>query len=607
MVDAAPTRAAPRRARRRRGSSTRRWVILLLVVGALVLTAVGAVSVISGGLKARTTLGSAMPLLDEVETGIRSGDTDSAMTAVARLSEATRRARESTSGPAWAVGGLIPWIGPNLRAVSTTSATVDDVTRDVLEPLVGLVEALEYSELGPVDGRVEVEPLAAAEPALTSAAQAVADAQQAMGDVDPDQLVGLIADPVEQINGYLDELGMLVGTGARAARLLPPMLGAEEPRTYLVIFQNNAEIRATGGMPGAFAIVHADDGRISIEHQGTAGELGLFYDEPVLALDPAKEEIYTQRLGRFFSGVNLAPDFPTAAVLAREMARLAGYEVDGVVATDPVALSYLLDATGPVPLAVGAELTPDNAVSLLLSDAYWEIPDQRDQDTFFASTAAAVFEVLAGGTGDPVELIDALATAADERRLLVWSADEDEQRDLHPTVLSGAFDDTGPSPSALGVFFNDGTSAKMQYYLETEVEHVDMTCVGEERYDTVAVTLTSTAPPEAADEFPEDVVGVGNTGVPAGSFRMNVAFYGAESGVIRSVVRDGATVEATDYRDGNRPVRVHTVELGPGETVTFETQFGQPDRAEAVDVWSTPTVREGGHRATAAPCSSSAE
>ncbi|HEX6325577.1 MAG TPA: DUF4012 domain-containing protein, partial [Jiangellaceae bacterium] len=311
--------------------------------------------------------------------------------------------------------------------------------------------------------------------------------------------------------------------------------------------------------------------------------------------------IYTQRLGRFFTGVNLSPDFPTAARLASEMVRLAGFEVDGVIATDPVALSYLLAATGPVSVP-GAELTADNAASVLLSDVYWQVDDAEEQDAFFAFTAAAVFSAVTGGAGEPVEVIDALATAADERRLLVWSPREDEQNELHGTVLSGAFDDSAPSASALGVFFNDGTSAKMQYYLRTEVSHLDTVCVDQVRYDTLEVTLTSAAPQDAADEFPPDVTGVGNTGVPAGSVRTNVYFYGGVGGEVRSVLRDGTPVDSTAHSDGNRPVRVFTTELAPEQSVTFEVQLSQPDRGEPVEVWSTPTVGEGGNRATIPAC-----
>ena len=88
--------------------------------------------------------------------------------------------------------------------------------------------------------------------------------------------------------------------------------------------------------------------------QGTASnDLGGF-DSPVLRLDPAMRQLYTDRLGIHPADVNFTPHFPTTAILAREMyRRRSGHVVDGVVATDPVALAYLLRATGPVPLPSG--------------------------------------------------------------------------------------------------------------------------------------------------------------------------------------------------------------------------------------------------------------
>ena len=43
------------------------------------------------------------------------------------------------------------------------------------------------------------------------------------------------------------------------------MAGADGPRDYLLVFQNNAEIRATGGLPGSWARLHAEDGKL--EHR----------------------------------------------------------------------------------------------------------------------------------------------------------------------------------------------------------------------------------------------------------------------------------------------------------------------------------------------------
>ena len=601
MAQATDT-GTPRRSHRdpRRARSRRRWIVSG-VLAAVLLIVVATVMLTVQGLRVRTTLTSATPLVEQIEDGIRSGDTESAQRAVAELKVSTRQARETATGPLWSIAGVVPWLGPNVSAVSTTVEVIDDITHQALEPLVLAAEALDYSTLGPVDGRIELEPLIDAEPSISSASAALTTAQESMAEIDTDRLVRQIAEPVEEFQEYLDSLAPTAQTGARAARLLPAMLGADGPRTYLVLFQNTAEMRATGGIAGAFAIVKAEDGRLAIAHQGTAGDLGLYFDEPVLDLDPGKEAIYTQRLGRFFTGINLSPDFPTAARLASEMAARAGFEVDGVVATDPVALSYLLQATGSVRVP-GGELTSDNAVSVLLSDVYRRIDDQDEQDAFFALTAASIFGVLTSGAGEPVELIDGLAKAADERRLLVWSAREEEQAELHGTVLSGAFDDSAPSASALGVFFNDGTSAKMQYYLRTDVSHVDTVCADRTRYDTLAVTLTSEAPAEAADELPPDVTGVGNTGVPEGSVRTNVYFYGGVGGEVRSVLRDGTPVDSTAHSDGDRPVRVFTTELAPQESVTFEVQLSQPDRGDPVEVWSTPTVGEGGNRALIPPC-----
>jgi len=68
----------------------------------------------------------------------------------------------------------------------------------------------------------------------------------------------------------LDGAAALTGNGARAARLLSPMLGADGPRHYLVAFQNLAEPRATGGILGSYAPIRTDSGKISIVDHGAA-------------------------------------------------------------------------------------------------------------------------------------------------------------------------------------------------------------------------------------------------------------------------------------------------------------------------------------------------
>ena len=71
------------------------------------------------------------------------------------------------------------------------------------------------------------------------------------------------------------------------------MVGADGPRDYLLVFQNNAEIRATGGLPGAWARVHAQDGKLTIVEQGAGGDFGE-RATPVLALSKPERAVYGQ-------------------------------------------------------------------------------------------------------------------------------------------------------------------------------------------------------------------------------------------------------------------------------------------------------------------------
>ena len=80
---------------------------------------------------------------------------------------------------------------------------------------------------------------------------------------------------------------------------------------------------------------------------------------------------------------------------------------DGVVLIDPVSVSYLLAATGPLDLGDGETLTADTAVALLLHDVYVRLPVDR-QDAFFADAARRIFDAVASGEADSALLARAL-------------------------------------------------------------------------------------------------------------------------------------------------------------------------------------------------------
>jgi hypothetical protein len=269
--------------------------------------------------------------------------------------------------------------------------------------------------------------------------------------------------------------------------------------------------------------------------------------------------------------VTLTPNFPLSAKLAREMWRQQfGVQVDGVLSIDPVALGYLLTATGPITLATGDVLTSDNAVKLLLSDVYARYKRPADQDKFFAAAAESVFSGISSGKADPVALIEALAKAGSERRVLIWSAHKKDQSVLSGTTLAGGLPVSDSAKQRFGVYFNDGTGAKMGTYLDVKVGVAQVTCRKDRRPNYgVAVTLTNTAPSDAATSLPEYVTGGGGFGVTPGNVKTVVSAYGIKSMQNLGVHRDGKVVGYHPATDSGYPVSSISVELAPGETTTL--------------------------------------
>jgi hypothetical protein len=230
---------------------------------------------------------------------------------------------------------------------------------------------------------LDLEPLAAAQPKLTSAAQAVRQSSDRLNGINADALMPQISTPLIQAREQLSSLRTGLDAAADAASVLPAMMGEQSARRYLLLIQNNAESRATGGIPGALAVLNVDKGKLSLDSQTSATAMGAF--NPVISVDPEQSSIFSARLGKFMQDVNLTPDFPTAAHTAQAMWKTeTGEQLDGVLSIDPVALSYILDATGPVRLndphlqevsqgKLPTELTSKNVVPTLLSDVYSKI------------------------------------------------------------------------------------------------------------------------------------------------------------------------------------------------------------------------------------------
>lgn len=569
-------------------------VLFLLLVAILVCAGL----LVRDALAARSSLTDAIDRLPAVEEALRTGDGAAAEAALAEVQPLTADARGHTDGPLWWVAGRLPFVGADASAFSTAAWAVDEITHDVLPPLTQAAALVSEGGIQVQGGTVDLAPLTAAAPEVSVAAGTMSDVVDRVGGIDVSTLQGVLAGPVSDLQDKVWTLEGLVSTADRATTLLPAMLGADGPRTYLVMALNTAELRAPGGIPGAFALIGTDAGHIALLDQASTQDVGPF-PEGIAPLAPADQELFGTNMAVYVQDTVYTPDFPTAAPLAAAMWEEAtGQAVDGVLTLDPVALSYLLEATGPVEVA-GTTIDASNAVDTLLSDAYTELEPGPETDAFFADVAAAVLTSALSGDTDPQSLLSAVQRSSSEHRSLVWSSHADEQARLADTVVSGDIGASDRAADTVGVFFNDATAGKMGYYLDTAVEHVSSECTASGRADTFRVDLTSTAPADAATDLPWYVTGGGISGTPPGNVRTDLFLYPPRGGRVVDVTADGALTGSEVVEIQERAVATLPRELAPGQatSVTFTVTSDDGEGASGTrwfDLWTTPTLSQGG-------------
>ena len=403
------------------------WVLGLVVVVIVGWTAWLAIDAV----RARAELASASSLVGVLQEAVLAGDRDEATATLQELQLHAEQARDATRGVHWTAAAALPWVGPNVSAVQVVADVVDDLATAALPALMEATQIVDPATMAPVDGRVDIGALELAAPAVVAADAVVADALARLDGIDAAQLWSPVAGPLGQVREKVAGVAATTETASRAVQLLPAMLGADGPRDYLLLVQNNAELRATGGIPGSVSLLRAEDGAVTIVETRSGGSLGDL-PAPVVPMTDAELALFGEDLAADMRDVTFTPDFPRGAAIAREIwAQQVGGEVDGVVSVDPGALALLLDDTGPVPLpagpvaaAVGGQLTSENAVQVLLNTVYLAEPDPAAQDAFFAQTATATLGALMSGQGEPAAALEALAEAARQGRLLLQALAE---------------------------------------------------------------------------------------------------------------------------------------------------------------------------------------
>jgi len=528
-----------------------------------------------------------------LEAALARGDVDGARQANASFQDAIESARGRTDGPVWGVFEALPVVGDDAEGLATVTDVLSDIAESGIPPVLDSAAELNAGAFAPTEHQFPLDRIAMLQSPATESSAVFADASARLDRIDADGFVSPLAEELERLRDEVRLAAATLDTARRASELMPRLLGGEGPRDYLLVFQTNAELRATGGLPGVMSLVHAENGRVDITRQVSAGAMGEL-DKPVLPLTPEELDLYGRQLGTYFLDSNFTPDLPRAAELWRARWRQeTGADIDGVFVVDPVAVSYLLGTTG---LQVeGRTLTEQTLVTEVEHLAYLRYDDQVSQDGFFNAVADTAFAVFANGHGNPVDLVTGLIRGVNEHRILMHSFAPDEQALIAGTTIAGEVDAAPTDAPQVGVYLNDGTGAKMSFFLDHEVQVTSVSCENGRQTLAARLRVTSDTPPNVG-ELPDTVVGFTDgfgDSVQRGDQLVVADLYAPVGGTIREIAFDGESLPdpAVDRYRGRDVVSLGLpLDAGQTRVVTWTMVTG-PDQGAPAEVSVTPGPR----------------
>jgi hypothetical protein len=157
---------------------------------------------------------------------------------------------------------------------------------------------------------------------------------------------------IKNIQDLTSQAATLLVSGKPVIEAAPYLLGMDSPRTYLVLFQNDKEIRPTGGFMTAYSIMKVDKAKFSPVSSDDIYNLDAKYKPSTPAPDPIVKYIkgpYVLSKNLRFRDMNWSPDFAVSMEAVTTAAKQVGItNVDGIIAVDTQLLTNLLSVIGPI-------------------------------------------------------------------------------------------------------------------------------------------------------------------------------------------------------------------------------------------------------------------
>jgi Protein of unknown function (DUF4012) len=450
-------RSAPRRALHAVSRSRRRNLVAAALAFACVVLVGWAI------YRAYTALDAYHQSLDDIValesysgrdlSGLDDSDVASIQAHLIHLNSQLQRIDSATALPFGSgVVERLPIVGPRYetgRALIRTGLYLSDAGITCSAVGQDMLDAFDATGASTSEGSTAptwLDALLLHEPEIRTAMDDMSRAKAARADVDDSYLPAGARTRMAKLDRVLDrfDYGNMVDEYYPLAR---SALGADQTVRYLVLFQNPAELRPSGGFPGTMGVVSFERGQLGEYTIFDAHELS---DQYISQQHPPRSQPWP--IQQYFPSPSLVlhdatwwADFPRSGQTILDMYQETGNPpIQGVVAVQPSVISDLLRITGPFTVEVDGEertITADNV--------YDEIERQRRLHREGVTTDEHHKELLeiigtqmlqwfqTADRGSFVQAVRVMRSAADRRDVQMFSTDAHTQAWLDERHWSG--------------------------------------------------------------------------------------------------------------------------------------------------------------------------
>ncbi len=241
-----------------------------------------------------------------------------------------------------------------------------------------------------------------------------------------------------ELKNKLPEIKNFLAAFVDNSQIFTDILGGNGPRKYLFLFQNNQEMRATGGFIGTYGVLDIFNGNVRKFFID-----GIFNPDGQLrtkVVPPAP----IQKISAAWSlhDSNWFPDFPKSAEKAAWFyEKTGGPTVDGVITMTPNVMQKLLEVTGPIELPeYDVTVDKDNFVEKVQQEVEVEYDKELNQPKkILADLAPKILDKIFNtkNLGDIAKTMKILLESLNEKQILIYSKNYEVEKVLSQEGWSG--------------------------------------------------------------------------------------------------------------------------------------------------------------------------